>query len=413
MGGCRARDQTRSFKPNCMKYTISYQIPDAGFWGRYTQLWQNSLHRSPFQAPHILKYYAGKNPDKVAVFQCEQAGELLGAVLFLRQNGVYSFLSDLKTDANFFVLHRACTPDMTKSFFEALFAAVEKDNWALMLNHKPAWAAYMGILEDVIGASPLYSMNLDYSVCPIAEAEPPETLFKEVSASRNTRYKLNKFVKQENGSFEVLTDDTDMDQWVQEFCDAHVARWAPTSTPSAYRFPERRTFLEECLKAWQADGVLVRFALRAEKGRIGLMVGLLEGETLIYHTPTFHPDYAHCSPGRVLIYYITQWMAENGLSRLDFGDGNEPYKYYVASKDQVLKRIFISRKSNLEFILKTRFIKTVREHPGIYQLYQNKLKPALRNLRSRVATMFSYTFCFNWVNGILFDEQILVLSTLA
>ena len=153
-------------------------------------------------------------------------------------------------------------------------------------------------------------MNLDYSVCPIAEAETPGNLFKEVSASRNTRYKLNKFVKQENGSFEVLTDDSNMDQWVKEFCDAHVERWAPTPTPSAYRNPERRNFLKECLKAWQADGVLVRFALRTEKGRIGLMVGLLEDETLIYHTPTFRPDYAHCSPGRVLIYYITQWMAE-------------------------------------------------------------------------------------------------------
>lgn len=408
MGG-----QIRKFKPNCMKYSTSYQIPDAAFWERYTQLWHNSLHRSPFQAPHILRYYAGRNPDNLAVFQCEQEGELLAAALFRRDNGIYTFLSDLKTDANFFVLHHSCMPDEMKSCFEAFLATIQKDDWALMLNHKPAWAAYMGVLEEVVGASPLYSMNLDYSVCPIAEAETPETLFKEVSASRNTRYKLNKFVKQENGSFEVLTDDSDLDQWVKEFCDAHVARWAPTPTPSAYLNPERRAFLKECLKAWQTDGVLVRFALRTEKGRVGLMVGLLEGETLIYHTPTFHPDYAHCSPGRVLIYYITQWMAENGLCRLDFGDGDEPYKYYVASKDQVLKRIFISRKTNLKFILKTQLIKTVRESPGMFQVYQSKIKPTLRNLRGRLTAMFSYTCCLNWVQAILSDEPMPVLSILA
>lgn len=388
-----------------MNFTIFYTQPDAAFWERYTRLWQNSRHRSPFQSPSILRYYADRNKDNVAVFQCERGTELLGAVLFKRDTDHYSFLSDLKTDANFFIVHRDCTADETRLFFKKLLETIHRENWALMLNHKPAWAGYMDELESVIQQSPLYAMSLDYSVCPIVEADTPEALFKEVSASRNTRYKLNKFVKQENGSFEVLTDDTDLDQWAEDFCSAHVLRWAPTPTPSAYRDPARREFLRNCLHAWQADGVLARFALRTDKGRVGLMVGLLEGDTLIYHTPTFHPDCAHVSPGRVLIYYITQWMAENGLNRLDFGDGNEPYKYYVASKDQVLRRIFLSRKSNLRFILKTRFIKAVRENPTVFQVYQNKIKPLYRNLKWRVSAMFTLTFCLNCTEFFVSEEQ--------
>lgn len=395
-----------------MKCSILYTIPDADFWSRYAQLWERSLHRSAFQSPHIVQYFSGLIHDGLAVFECTDEDKLIATALFKRENGYYTFLSDLKTDANFFLLDRNCTPEMMRHIFEGFIGLIEQEKMTLMLNHFPAWAGYMGIIEDLLRASSLYSMQLDYSVCPVAAGETPEALYKEVSASRNTRYKVNKFVKQENGTFEVLTDDADMDHWADEFCDAHVARWAPTPTPSAYRDPKRREFLKNCLHAWYADKVLVRFALRVGEKRIGFMVGLLEEETLIYHAPTFHPDYAHCSPGRALIYFITQWMAENKLRILDFGDGNEPYKYYVASKDQVLRRIFISGKYNLSFIAKTRFIKAVREHQKIYSLYQNKLKPAYRNLLGKVSLLLSSTLSLGGLNLAICDENLLGLSLL-
>lgn len=395
-----------------MKCSISYQFPDSDFWGQYTQLWERSLHRSAFQSPHIVQYFTGLIHDGLAVFRCSERDKLIAAALFKRENGYYTFLSDLKTDANFFLLDRDCTAETMQRIFQEFIGLVDQEKMSLMLNHFPAWAGYMGILEDLLRSSPLYSMQLDYSVCPVAVGETPEALYKEVSASRNTRYKVNKFVKQENGAFEVLTDETDIDHWADEFCEAHVARWAPTPTPSAYRDPKRREFLKNCLHAWYADKVLVRFALRVGEKRIGFMVGLLEEETLIYHAPTFHPDYAHCSPGRALIYFITQWMAENNLRILDFGDGNEPYKYYVASKDQVLRRIFISGKYNLAFIAKTRFIKAVREHHKIYSLYQNKLKPAYRNLLGRVSVLLSYAWSINGLTLAVYDENMPDWSTL-
>ncbi len=378
-----------------MNYTLTYAKPDETFWRQYAQLWAQSSHPSPFQAPAILQYYTQRCADEEMAFFTAYEGEtLVGATLLRQSSDHWVFLSDLKTDANFFILHRGLDAAAQRRYFEQLLACVERDNLALMLNHKPAWATYMPALEDALRYSGLYTLSLDYSVCPIAEAPTPQALFEEVRASRNTRYKLNKFIKQEKGTFEVLTDDTDLDGWAEDFCQAHVLRWAPTPTPSAYRDPARRDFFKSCLRAWQQDGLLVRFALRIPKGRVGLMAGLLEGETLIYHTPTFHPDCAHVSPGRVLIYYIAQWMAENGLRRLDFGDGDEPYKYYVASQDQVLRRVFISRKSNLRFILKTRFIRTIRQNPALYGFYQNRLKPLYRNLRGNVALLLIISTAF-------------------
>lgn len=393
-----------------MKHALHFQLPDADFWNRYTELWQNSLHRSAFQSPRVLQYFTGLVHDGLAVFEYHDGEKLLAAALFKREKGYYTFLSDFKTDANFFLLHRDCSPGQMEHIFEGFLDASRKAGISLMLNHLPAWAKYAAILEKAVRAKAPYSLQLDYSVCPVAEGETPEALFKEVSASRNTRYKVNKFVKQENGSLEVLTDDADMDRWADEFCDAHIARWAPTPTPSAFRDPQRREFLKNCLRAWYADQVLVRFALRVGEKRIGFMVGLVEGETLIYHAPTFHPDYAHVSPGRALIYFITQWMAEHNMRILDFGDGNEPYKYYVASKDQVLQRIFISGRFNLPFIAKTRFIKAVRENPQIYHFYQTRIRPAYRNLRMKASAMFSWALSLNWAGMNLLEENWLTLS---
>lgn len=373
-----------------MTCTLSYQKPNADFWAEYARLWRESSHPSPFQAPTILRYYTEEQTQEVALFAARENGRLVGATLLRSSNDHWGFLSDLKTDANFCILHQDLSAEQQYCYFERLFQTAYSENWRLMLNHKPAWATYMPALEAALQNSELYHLSLDYSVCPIAEAPTPQALFDEVRASQNTRRKLNKFVKQEQGTFEVLTDDSDLDGWTEDFCNAHVLRWASTPTPSTYRDSHKREFLKNCLRAWQHDGLLVRFALRIPKGgRVGLMAGLLEGETLVYHAPTFHPSCAHVSPGRVLIYYIAQWMAENGLRRLDFGDGNEPYKYYVASQNQVLRRVFAARKSHLNFILKTRFIQAVRENARLYDLYQSRLKPLYRNLRAKIAFLFA------------------------
>ena len=68
-------------------------------------------------------------------------------------------------------------------------------------------------------------------------------------------------------------------------------------------------------------------------------------------------------------------MKTHNLSVLDFGDGNEPYKYAVANAEHQLNRIFISEKTNLPFILKSKVIKWIKEHPKVYQYYALRVKP--------------------------------------
>ncbi len=357
---------------NCV---ITHGMPGEDFWDQFTTLWRNSSDRSPFKSPHILQYFAGRVKSRVVVFQFFQDEDLRGVILLKENKGTYTFLSDMKTDVNFFVLDRRCTPEDERQFFEYFLKTIGRENWSVILNNQPSWARYMPVFEAVGKSSGLFWLHFAYSVCPIAVDETAEKLFGRINSSRELRYRVNKLKKQESAEFEVLTDGTDLDRWVEEFCQAHILRWSDTPTPSAFRNPDRCAFLRDCLHAWNADGILVRFAVKVARGRVGFVVGLMEENSLVHHSTTFHPDYWKYSPGKALIHFMAEWMNAQNINVLDFGDGNEPYKYDVANKEQILNRIFISRKTKLPFIAKSKLIKYVKASPKIYHLYQNKFKP--------------------------------------
>ena len=98
-------------------FTISRGRPENDFWEKYAVLWRNSPERSPFQAPQLLQYFADNTDRSAVIFQYFEANNLIGAVLLQEHKGVYTFLSDLKTDANFFVIDRHCSPEKVKEFF--------------------------------------------------------------------------------------------------------------------------------------------------------------------------------------------------------------------------------------------------------------------------------------------------------
>ena len=352
--------------------------PDAAFWETYSQLWLNSTERSPFQSPQILRYFSSCSAADTLVFQAfNSKQELIGAALFQKGKRVIKFLSDMKTDANFFTLRRDCQTDELETIFKQFLEKTKQENWAFSLNNQPHWSRYMEQFEAIGKNSDLYWLHIPYSVCPIVQAETPKALHEQVNGSRELRYRMNKLKNQKNARFEVLTDDTGIDHWVDEFCQAHILRWANTPTPSGYRKLHRQEFLKNCLHAWAREGILVRFSVLVEGARVGFVVGLLEAGSLIHHSTTFHPDYWKFSPGKALILFMTEWMKDNNLSVLDFGDGDEPYKYSVATDEHLLSRIFIADRSNLRFILKTKLIRWIKTHPKFYQFYVLKVKRIL------------------------------------
>lgn len=358
-------------------YKITFGFPEEDFWEQFGLLWTHSEEPCPFKSPQILRYFASETKEELITFRYYADQELKGAVILKKHKSNLTFLSDLKTDVNFFILHQENTQEESKAFFRYILEKAEQEHWSLTLNNQPAWARYMSPFTEAARESSMFMQDLPYSVCPRIEAESPQALFAHINGLREFRYRVNRLKNHHDAVFEALTDEAGIDEWADEFCDAHIRRWADTATPSSFRDSARIQFLKGCLHAWQKDGILVRFSIRTGDRRVGFVVGLRQKETMIHHSTTYDPDFRKSSPGIAIIHFMGEWMQQQQMRILDFGDGNEAYKYTVANAEHQLHRIFISHKWDLPFIGKTRLIQFVKNHPKAYALYQNRFKPFL------------------------------------
>ena len=334
---------------------------DSFFWEDYAGLWHHSKCRSPFQAPQILRFFSQQYTNITIAVRLIRDERTVGAVLLKKEKNIYSFLSDLKTDANFFVFHNECSEEDIDFFFAGLLDFIKQHHCAMIFNNVASWAGYFPILERCAAKRNLFFQGINYSVCPVLECETPEEMRTIINRSRTLRNSVNKIRHNPKAAFEILTGDEDLENWVEEFCVSHIQRWEKTSTPSSYRNMDRQVFLLKCLQAWSADKVLVRFAIKVNQQRIGFHICLIEEKSLIGHSMTYHPDYQKLSPARVLLLTMAEWMAERKLRILDFGNGNEKYKYNYVNQELVLKRVFISNKANYLFIVKSQLIRIGKE----------------------------------------------------
>lgn len=368
-----------------METPISYSYPDQDFWIEYTELWKNSLHKPVFKSPHYIQYLAERYRKDFAVYRYMIDGKLKGIIFFRKTRHEYRLLTDVKADHNFFVIHKSCTNEQIEDFFTRFLAAVNKDNWSVVLRVQPLWASYMTIFVKAVNASGMFWNVAKRSVCPVLEEATAKDLYENLNASRELRYRVSRIKSQLNGEFEILTGDEDMDDWVKQFCILHRKRWDGTDSPSRYKNEEEERFLKNCLLSWAHDQVLVRFAVKVKGERIAFVICLMQQNSLIHHSTAYEDEYYKYSPGKALILIIAEWMKNHNLNILDFGEGAESYKYAYTNKEMELNEISVSSISNLSFIFKVKlrqvFSEKVRDNPGLKRFYKEKIKPLTQRVK--------------------------------
>jgi hypothetical protein len=367
-----------------MKTFITYAYPDIDFWNAYAKLWENSIQKPVFQSPRFIEYLAQRFRQSIAVFQHYRDDKLVGAAFFRKDGNIYKLLSEIKADYNFFVLDKDCKEDETRQFFQAFFTEVKKENWTLVLSYQPSWAPYMPSLKRAGKTGKLYLNISRHSVCPVLQTDTPEEMMERFKKSKELKYSMNRLIKQQAAEFEVFTDDTDIDAWSDEFCKCHVKRWSATTTPSRYDTPDMQELNRECMRAWAKDHFLIRFSVRIGEERIAFNAILLQGDTVIGHAQAFDPEYHKFSPGKALMYCIGEWMLKNKITKLDFGKGGEAYKANMTNLEPELHKIFISRYSNIAFVLKTQLETTLRSNSDLIRMYRQKIKPGLQGVQIRI-----------------------------
>ena len=366
-----------------MHAAIKNTLPDPHFWADYSLLWKESSSKSPFQSPHFIQSLVSLEKESIAYYTCYHETKLIAATFFRLQKGVYGFLSDVKTDHNFFLIHQACSSTEIESIFGLFFDNVKKHQWKLKLNYQPTWAAYWPSFNTMLNQSGLFFDGVPYSVSPMLSFETAEQLRKKLTGSRNTKYKRNRLIKEQQGDIEIYREAEDMESWVQEFCTTHINKWSTTSTPSAYQNKRKQILLKQYLEAWYKDGILVRFALRTPEKRIAFCIGLIQGKTFLHHSHTYDQSFQKYSPGKVLMYYIGTWCGEAGMTTLDFGEGQEKFKFNYANTNPVLDRIYIAPRKYFGFSLVAKFMNSFKRQDRLNAIYQKHFRPIYIRFKHR------------------------------
>jgi hypothetical protein len=364
-----------------MEVILDSFSPDASFWEEYTVLWKNSQYQSSFQAPLFLNFLASIQKTSPLILRGYRDKKLIAATFFYKKGRELVFLSDIKTDHNYFLLHSNMTDGETKQYFRSFLKQVEKGRWTLRLNKQPSWVSYMDHLREACFESKLFWRVVPYNPCLVLEAENPEALF-EATNKQKLRQKLNRLKDKDEVTFEVLQGEEDLDHWLQEFYDAHIKRWSVTPTPSSFVDPSKRSFYKFCVLAWIKQGILVRFAIKLGTTRIAFVVALLENGYLVHHSTSYLHDYEKQSPGLIIINLIARWMADRQMTKMEFGDGGEHYKYQFTKMELPLQTIFATHSLNIPYKLKVKMIQFNRENKKMRDFYNARIRPLL--LRSKI-----------------------------
>ncbi len=369
--------------PVTFRFIGLHTIPDE-FWDEYRALWELSLYQSPFQAPEYLRYLSKKTSRPVFVFQFFRGDALLGATVFKITNNTLFFLSQVKSDHNYFILHQKTTTSDWERFFEGLLDTIYQNKFCCEFNNLAGWAIYQKSFEDSYRASPLFTRSVDSAVCLMLVKSTPSELGKTLNKSRSNRYNRNRLIREHGVTFHADTGRDDLSAWVKAFCACHIERWSDTATPSAYLDPKKIEALEAFLLTWEADNLLVRFSIRKEQENIAFCIGLLQQDSLIHHSTTYSQAFSKYSVGSVLMLFIGEWMQSNNLNTLDFGYGNEAYKYRYTNEKGILKTLFAAPKSSILFRGKANIIAFFRERPFLIDKYRQHLRPLIKQFQRTI-----------------------------
>ncbi len=262
----------------------------------------------------------------------------------------------------------------------------------LSLTNVPPWGMTFDAATQALDRIGWFQTLVSAKPCPVVRTASGADLTREFDRHRSPRRYWNRLQKTHSAVFELLTDDSELDDWCEGFCDAHQWRWSGTATPSQYEDPTARLLFRDVVEAWLRDGALLRFATRLESGRAAYAVVLRAGTRLIYHHLALSPIAGtETRAGTVLMWLTGRWAGDSGFTTFDFGYGGESYKYRYANDDERLWRIYGAPSRYAPLHARAIIERRIRSTPALWWLWDRIInryirspwRNAVRSLRRR------------------------------
>ncbi len=207
-------------------------------------------------------------------------------------------------------------------------------------------------------------------------------------AKRTNKNRLRQIEKLGKVTFEQITDPAEMEDVIDAIIPLHDTRHMTFRGAAPFQEdPLRRTL---ALALMKIPGLVHVTVLKAGEHLVTAHIGSVNKSELQLGLIAHNPRFAHHSPGKFQILFLSRMVMQQGLERLDLTAGGDPYKErFSDSADQVhTLAIFPSRLSHAKgAVVETAkaatraFLKLARLSPNQARLIADMIK-SIRPLRA-------------------------------
>ncbi len=107
--------------------------------------------------------------------------------------------------------------------------------------------------------------------------------------------------------------------------------WLRTTNPGSPLLGHDGEALEAMLIAAAGTGLMRLFVLTCGKMMAAASVNFVHADQMQAYLTCYDPAFARASPGMLLIVRYTRWAFDNGMRKVDFLRGDEPFKSHLAN----------------------------------------------------------------------------------
>jgi CelD/BcsL family acetyltransferase involved in cellulose biosynthesis len=194
------------------------------------------------------------------------------------------------------------------------------------------------------------------------------------------------------GAFEsrLARAPVEIEQALEEAFALHTLRWHGRPDRSGFSSPAGRALHRHALPALAADDIARIVTLRLDGRPIAFTAFFVLGGSMVLHRLAFDPAFGRWSPGLLATHDALRAAAAEGVQRVEFLGGEEPYKLALADRMEPLYEGFgLARgvRGHAAIAQRRAALAARRElarRPRLRRLWYEALRPA-RRMRRRLA----------------------------
>lgn len=145
--------------------------------------------------------------------------------------------------------------------------------------------------------------------------------------SRKTRQHLNRFYREGQAEWAIHADAEALLRDLESFARFHIARWASTDTPSDFNHPAFREFHRQLALNFAPTGWFKMGSLTLDGEPVALNMFFEYHNAIYLFECCYDPARAALSPGFLSHVLMVRYGIAQGVARVNFGRGHEPYKF--------------------------------------------------------------------------------------